>query len=322
MERDDVRLLYSRSFPFVSHVVAALLKKRFRLPWIAHFGDPFARNPLLSYRRRFMGYAAVQFEGYIIRHADAIVFVSEKTKEMYEKNYPQHLWKKFFVIPHCFEQDLFSGGETRKTERFVITHTGQFYSSRSPKSFLKAMQKVVRENPEIRGKITIQFVGGPENIFPFLRNIGLDDVVTVTLDDVVTVTRTVPYRDSLDSMKSSDVLLLIDSGVENGGVFLPSKLIDYLATGKPILGITPKEGESATVIQRLNGIVVDPGDVDGIAAAVYSLYEKYRTGRLAEHFYAKEDTEQYEASTIAKTYAKLFDEIVKRKQSGEPDSVV
>jgi hypothetical protein len=59
-------------------------------------------------------------------------------------------------------------------------------------------------------------------------------------------------------MKSADGLLVIDAPAETS-VFLPSKLIDYVGAGRPVLGITPP-GTASTLITSLGGWVSDPAN--------------------------------------------------------------
>ena len=59
-------------------------------------------------------------------------------------------------------------------------------------------------------------------------------------------------------------LLLVIDGSDDLSVFLPSKLIDYLGAGVPILGIAPP-GASADLLTRLRARVVDPRKPEAVA---------------------------------------------------------
>jgi glycosyltransferase involved in cell wall biosynthesis len=74
-------------------------------------------------------------------------------------------------------------------------------------------------------------------------------------------------------MGEADCTLLIDAAVEAGSesVFLPSKLVDYLGAGKPVIAVTPPEGASARVTREAGGVVCDVGDADAIEALLADL---------------------------------------------------
>jgi hypothetical protein len=108
----------------------------------------------------------------------------------------------------------------------------------------------------------------------------------------------VPYLESLRYISSADVLLLIDAPSDGPSVFLPSKLIDYLGSGNPVLGITPETGTSADLIRRVNGIVVDPLSIHEIADALESIYAAWRYDRSLQEFrYSQESIQEYDVAT-------------------------
>jgi glycosyltransferase involved in cell wall biosynthesis len=63
-------------------------------------------------------------------------------------------------------------------------------------------------------------------------------------------------------------------------LFLPSKLIEYLPLGIPLLGLTPRVGASADVLRALGYPIVPPTDTGAIARELQSLIEAKRSGRL------------------------------------------
>ena len=79
---------------------------------------------------------------------------------------------------------------------------------------------------------------------------------------------------------AADVFLLVEAKLKEG-VFMPSKLADYLAAGKPILALSPRVGTVADYLKDGGGLVVEPDDVAGIAAALEQLLDLWQAGRLA-----------------------------------------
>ena len=54
LENTDIKAIYSSSMPITSHLVAYHLKKKYKLPWLAHFSDPWTLNPYHNYRYGFI----------------------------------------------------------------------------------------------------------------------------------------------------------------------------------------------------------------------------------------------------------------------------
>jgi hypothetical protein len=76
-----------------------------------------------------------------------------------------------------------------------------------------------------------------------------------------------PYREAMRRVAGADVLLLVVG--RNHAEMLPGKLFDYLATGRPVIGIGPIPSEAADLLKASGaGVMLDPDDVPGIASAL------------------------------------------------------
>jgi hypothetical protein len=80
----------------------------------------------------------------------------------------------------------------------------------------------------------------------------------------------VDYATSLELMASSDLLLVVDAPAERSP-FLPSKLVEYVGSGRPIAAFSAP-GPSADLVRRLGGWVADPAsDGAGAGALAHAL---------------------------------------------------
>ena len=80
-----------------------------------------------------------------------------------------------------------------------------------------------------------------------------------------------PYGDLPDLLASADVLLVPLDG-KKSELSVPSKLYNFMAAGRPILGLaTPGSEVAALLGERQCGLPVSPGDAAPIADAVRAL---------------------------------------------------
>jgi hypothetical protein len=95
------------------------------------------------------------------------------------------------------------------------------------------------------------------------------------VDRVLHVHPVIPYLDSLQLMRQCDALLLIDARLSRTteSVFLPSKLVDYLGSGTPVLAVTPVPGATARTLGETGGVVCDIEDEDALDRALTRLLE-------------------------------------------------
>ena len=80
-----------------------------------------------------------------------------------------------------------------------------------------------------------------------------------------------PREQLAEGLASCDLALIsLRAGLE--GVAVPSKLYGILASGRPVIAQVPRESEVAYVIEEEQcGLVVEPGDVEGLARAIQAL---------------------------------------------------
>lgn len=89
-----------------------------------------------------------------------------------------------------------------------------------------------------------------------------------------------PYEDLPQLLGSSDILL-VPLDAEKSQMSVPSKLYNFLAAGRPVLGLAPRDSEVASLIRGNRcGEVVSPDDIEGIRDVILRL--KGDTGARGE----------------------------------------
>ena len=121
-----------------------------------------------------------------------------------------------------------------------------------------------------------------------------------------------PYERLPDMLASSDVLVvLLEKDASRYSV--PSKVLNYLCAGRPILALLPRDNAVAVMVEEAGaGIVVEPGDRDGASAALRALLadplERERMG-AAGRAYAELN---FDVVAVGDRYEALLDEIYSR----------
>jgi hypothetical protein len=77
----------------------------------------------------------------------------------------------------------------------------------------------------------------------------------------------VPRSDALNETLEADYLLLLDLNEQNASFQVPSKLLDYIRTGKPILAYTPENSPVERILARsgIPHVTIDPRAADTIS---------------------------------------------------------
>ena len=259
--------------PWSDHLVGLRVRRLTRLPWVAHFSDPWADSPYATAHQRSIWR---RMEADVVREASALVFVTPETADLTMAKYPGEWRKKVSIVPHGFDPRLV-GAAARPREAngpLRLLHAGRFYSGvRTPTAFLRALAALNEREPMIRA-LEVTFVGPHIDEFK-------SDAARLGIDSFVRFRGRLSAVEAARASAEADVLLVIDSPSDGPSVFLPSKLIDYLPFRKPILGITPEPGASAGLLRRLGCPVAPPNDVGAIASALNDLLGRWRAGTLA-----------------------------------------
>jgi glycosyltransferase involved in cell wall biosynthesis len=268
---DDVDVILTCSQPHCNHLLGRYLKHKLGKPWIAYFSDPWTDNVYAQYSSRRIFHRHLALEKDVVAEADAVYFTSPETEHLVMGKYPQKLRQKAGVLPHGFVPQWYEGGsesrERRTGGRIRFVQTGHFYGPRTPLPFLEALA-LLGKNMVLADCFEFVFYGGmQEEHRRYIETHGLADAVKLQ--------GTVPYLESLWAMKDADYLLLIDAPLSSPGesVFLPSKLVDYLGSHKPIVGITPLQGASARVLRETSNLVCDITDIPGVAETLAGIVQ-------------------------------------------------
>ena len=286
--------------PWSNHLVGLRVHRDARLPWVAHFSDPWIDSPYWrgSGAQRT---AAAKMEAAVIEEADAVVFVTDEAAQLVMRKYPDEWRKKVAVVPHGFDgrdslpRQSATGATAGPPLRLV--YTGRFYEGlRTPTALLRAIAKLNAER-SLDGTLELLCIG------PFVTSFARE-AASLGIDRIVRFRDRVPSVEAQTIAAGGDVLLVIDAPTDGPSPFLPSKLVDYLPLRKPILGITPLQGASATLLTRLGGFVAAPGDETAIRIALTHVLTRWRDGALGVGQQFDRVAAEYD---ITKTTAKFSD---------------
>lgn len=299
-------VLVTFAFPLIDNIIGLELKQRFKLPWVAHFSDPWVDSPFRTDDLLTRALNA-RLEHSVIERADRLVFTSSETANLVMQKYDSALRSKVRIVPHAYEPELFQSAPTNGDGRMIIRYLGDLYQSRTPKPLFKALEILAVSDPELLQKFRFEIVGD-------VHELNLEQMGMSRLPDGLVVFRPrVNYSESLSMMTSASGLMVIDAPVPKNSesVFLPSKLIEYVGADRPIIGLTPP-GTAAYLISRLGGWVADPGSAEQVADVVRQFLSFVWDKRhdIETSWGRSEVREEFEAKAVARRFHEVVMELV------------
>jgi len=254
------------------HLVGRVLKRRHPgLPWLAHFSDPWARNSYAEFGRLGRSLNA-RLERRVLDEADKLLFCSEETVRLVAGT-DERLLAKSVVVPHAYDPNLYDAVSHGEGSPLTLRFIGGFYGPRTPEPLFKALAVHLQHDPKVVTDLRVELVG------PIPAKMLETPAARALPRGFVRHIPPVDYLESLRLMRSADILAVIDAPGDES-VFLPSKLIDYIGAGRPILGFTPP-GASQRVIDDVGGWTADPLDIPGMASALAASLAAARERRAA-----------------------------------------
>lgn len=293
-------IIYSRSFPLSSTLMALKLKRKFGVPWILHLSDPWAESPLFRFTGLMKKYHD-KIEGKCFREADVISFTSTETINLYTAKYPE-LAGKFEFFPNVFDQgDLPDENQTTLPhEKFRIVYTGSLTGTRHIRYIKDAIELLQQQFPSELENMEFIIAGHMDRSIHAMTSRGIPSLNYLG---------SLSFNAAKKLQNSADVLLVIDFLFEKDSeaVYLPSKLLDYILAKKTIIGITNINSATYNLVEDKYGRCFAHNDAAGIAKQIHQYYSDWKDGLLNIHSAPPDNSYSaaYNAKRLYSTIKKL-----------------
>ena len=299
LARENFHVIFATAPPYTDFLIGARLKRKFGIPLVLDYRDPWADNPQNFYATPFHKALHVYLERKTLRTADKVVTVNRRIKEQLLRRYSFLSYDHVLILPHGFDPEDFDLDGQKvlpRTNKMRITYSGTFIADRRPKYLLQALSKVFQEKPSLRGRIEACFVG-------MFRDENMKVVRKLGLENDVKVVGYVDHSECVKYLLSSDVLLLV-MGKKGEWIFSPGKLHEYLGARKFILGCVPDGVAKTTILDSGGGMVVEPDNPGEIARAIVTLFERYERRDLQPP--SREFVERFDRLKLAGELSKVL----------------
>lgn len=246
------------TFPRLSpHMIAlAMRKKGYKFYWIADMRDEMSERQWLKEDHWRISRRLVEPERRIVNHADLVVSVSKPILDGFRAMATHN---RFMEIKNGYDYD-----EVHKAyfqDHFTMGYIGSFYGEITPDNWFKAYSELICEE-QLPADSKIKIVGNsmklniPDSIKP-----NVEEIDAVIHDEAVRI-----------SVHETDVLVMIHPNNGRKGVY-SGKLLDYLATNKPIIAMYDPNDVVGTLMEETKaGFAVDESDIKGIKEAILKCY--------------------------------------------------
>jgi glycosyltransferase involved in cell wall biosynthesis len=306
--RPDV--LLATAPPFGVAVLARAAARRYGLPWVADWRDPWT----LWRMTPFPSYAHYQYvkaqEGAALREANVSVATSHVTCDEWKHTFPSADPRRMVTVYNGYDRAALRAAPVpppRTTKERTIVHVGNFYYDpqsragvllpfwkkpahrwlfytprredwlyRSPYFFLLGLRRFADRNPALAARLRVRFAGSVPKWLPaMLRDTGTESLVELL--------GWVDHSTAARLAKGADALLLTSAKVIGGRDYsVAGKLFEYVGLRRPVLGVLTDGAMRDLIAASGLGILSDPDDTDAVASAIAHIVKADRPGSLVQ----------------------------------------
>lgn len=282
---------------------ALLVSLATRRPLVADIRDPWTYGYL--WQPTGPGHAWIQrsWERAVLRRARRVLYVDPAVMEHARRRCrPEHA-AKMRTITHGFDDTPTSSERSAPADTLTFAHFGKLHPRfRDPEPLLRAF-RIASENEGFARDARLAFYGTRA---PFVQ-------IPSDLRGRVELCGTLSLSRAARRMRGTDVLVLLQLVPTETNSLIPLKTYEYLATGRPILGVMPDEGIAANLVRETGtSRLVGFDDPSRIAEGLLAYWQTWQAGGLPTH---RVDVSRFAQTRLTNQLAGVFDEAL----SGDSD---
>lgn len=247
------------------------IKKKYGIKWVATWNDPY---PVIKYPVPYGKGCDVKLnildklQLRIMRCADIHIFPNNRLRD-YMLKYLSVQEKSTMIVPHVVNDvEEWDKSKFKKRTQLRLIHSGNILPPRNPQNLIKAVNLL---SDDIANNILIAILGVKKS----------EDFHGVNQTrEVFQFLPPVTYCDSISILKNYDVAMIIEAPCEEG-IFLPTKVSDFMQLNIPIWAISPQKGVLNDLYKSGNiPYFSNIDDVESIKETLTIIHKDYQAGHV------------------------------------------
>jgi hypothetical protein len=223
LEKNKVDIIIATGEPFILFNYASKLSKKYNIPWIADYRDPWTQDKSRN-EKGFPKMLDTIIEKKVLSNVSAITTVSEFFEKKIASLIPD---KPFYILPNGYDPDAIDKIKriNQSSEKLSIAFVGTLYKWHPIESFLRASNDFISNfSKKPRFEINFYGINNEERIRELI------ETKYQNLRGFINIHPKMPNDKLLESLATNNLLLLF-----NYYSYMGTKIYDYLGLRRQIL---------------------------------------------------------------------------------------
>tara|TARA_B100000965_G_scaffold402101_1_gene427325 strand:+ start:146 stop:1444 length:1299 start_codon:yes stop_codon:yes gene_type:complete len=299
LKSKKIDVVVSTGPPHTTHLIANKIKKKYNIPWLADFRDPWTNIDF--YHKLKLSFISdkihKKLELKVLKNANVVTTVSKSwAKDLY-KIYNREI----SVINNGFDpEDFDSKNIINLDSNFTITHAGSINADRNHNIFWETLNELCISNNDFRENLEIKLIG------PIDFSVR-ESIDKFNLNQNVTIIDQMPHNFVIKNLISSQLLYLPLNNSPNVNGIIPGKTYEYMASRRPIICIGNVKGDTAEILnQTKTGYTCSFDDFDCLKEKILYFYSLYLKKKL---IIKSENISIYSRKELAIKFTNIFEKM-------------
>lgn len=268
---NKIDAIVSTGPPHSMHMIAESVAAETDIPWLADFRDPWTNIDFFEDLRlsNFARKKHHKLEKRILDNADSVVVISPTMKAEFQ----EITQTPVKVITNGFDSSDFDNIKIIPNDKFVLSHVGMMTPTRNPEILWEALKDLNKEHPEFSKNFNLRLIGRIDSSIQ-------ESIKKHKIEHIISFIDYVPHSKIVEYQKNSAALLLIVNNTPNANLILTGKFFEYLAADRPIVCISPLQGDMGMILKQTNaGELFTYQEKERLKSHLMKLFSNWNKGK-------------------------------------------
>ncbi|MFX1258128.1 MAG: glycosyltransferase [Promethearchaeota archaeon] len=302
----NIEFIFATGPPFSTFIIAYYLKKKFKIPLIVEYRDPWSYYPYIKKNEQKINKKVdLRYEKKILKSADVIITVCSELNLFLINKFPFIKNKPIYEIANGLNlKEIVETPLKRKSNEVIFTFTGKLYGIRTIVPLLKIISDLKKEGYFKDFKFTLKIFGSYRENLPFI-------IKELEIQDLIYLGSFIQRLRVFEELSKCD--LAVHIGENFNYPTLAFKVWDYLSMGKKILYLGLNDSYTAKFLKETNfGITIPLNNLKKGKSILRNLLNDIRNKKFVKNI-NKEEIIQFEWEKKAEKFLEIISKHIYKK---------